>query len=177
MSTGSEALNRTVNDWLGLISSGRLRLPSFQRGTAWDRRRVQSMLEAKRNDDEPAPLAVYAGDVELATTSTRDQADLDAILATGLEPAPRIEVIDSIRRRVISGTTPADLQDGLGGGAAWRHCGLWCIRSRLAEVPRGFAGDGTVGCGRVLPCHAGRLTGQSHRPLSMRQPRRLVLRS
>jgi hypothetical protein len=70
-------------------------------------------LEARRNDDAPAPLAVYAGDVELATVSARDQADVDAILATGLELALRIEVIDSIRRLVISGTTPADLDAGL----------------------------------------------------------------
>lgn len=65
MSTGSEALNRTVNDWLGLISSGRLRLPSFQRGTAWDRRRVQSMIETIVRDlPLGITLVLHVGDEE-----------------------------------------------------------------------------------------------------------------
>lgn len=55
MATGSEAQNRTLNDWLNSIESGRLRLPSFQRGTAWDPKRVQSMLTTIIHD---LPLGV-----------------------------------------------------------------------------------------------------------------------
>ncbi|MHC5796499.1 GmrSD restriction endonuclease domain-containing protein [Lacisediminihabitans sp. FW035] len=42
--TRSEALNRAIDDWLHRINSGQLRLPSFQRGVAWDRSRTASML-------------------------------------------------------------------------------------------------------------------------------------
>lgn len=44
MSTGSKALDRTVQQWLSDINAGTLRLPSFQRGEAWDRRRIESLL-------------------------------------------------------------------------------------------------------------------------------------
>jgi uncharacterized protein with ParB-like and HNH nuclease domain len=46
----SEARNRTIDDWLHWINSGQLRLPSFQRGEAWDKRRVASMLSTIIND-------------------------------------------------------------------------------------------------------------------------------
>lgn len=45
MGAGSEAQNRTLNDWLVSIEMGKLRLPSFQRGVAWEPQRVRSMLE------------------------------------------------------------------------------------------------------------------------------------
>lgn len=44
MSTGSKALDRPVHQWLSDIAAGKLHLPSFQRGEAWDRRRIESML-------------------------------------------------------------------------------------------------------------------------------------
>ncbi|MGM1018261.1 MAG: GmrSD restriction endonuclease domain-containing protein [Actinomycetota bacterium] len=44
MSTGSKALDRPVQQWLTDIAAGRLHLPSFQRGEAWDRKRIESML-------------------------------------------------------------------------------------------------------------------------------------
>jgi hypothetical protein len=44
MGAGSEAQNRTLNDWLVSIDMGKLRLPSFQRGVAWEPQRVRSML-------------------------------------------------------------------------------------------------------------------------------------
>lgn len=44
MGVGSEAQNRTVKDWLVSIDRGQLRLPSFQRGVAWEPKRVSSML-------------------------------------------------------------------------------------------------------------------------------------
>lgn len=44
MSTGSKALDRTIQQWLSDIDAGTLRLPSFQRGEAWDRRRIESLL-------------------------------------------------------------------------------------------------------------------------------------
>lgn len=68
-------------------------------------------LEARRYEDKPAPLTVYAGDLELATISTRDQADVEAILGTGLELALAIDIVDSIPRLVITGATPVALDD------------------------------------------------------------------
>jgi hypothetical protein len=44
VSTGSKALDRTIQQWLSDIDAGTLRLPSFQRGEAWDRRRIESLL-------------------------------------------------------------------------------------------------------------------------------------
>lgn len=46
----SEAHNRPIYDWLHRINSGQLRLPSFQRGVAWDYGRVSSMLSTIIND-------------------------------------------------------------------------------------------------------------------------------
>lgn len=55
MGVGSEAQNRTVKDWLVSIDRGQLRLPSFQRGVAWESKRVASMLETIIHD---LPLGV-----------------------------------------------------------------------------------------------------------------------
>lgn len=55
MGTGSEAQNRMVNDWLTRVDSGQLRLPSFQRGVAWDSKRVVSLLQTIIDD---LPLGV-----------------------------------------------------------------------------------------------------------------------
>ena len=55
MGTGSEAQNRMVNDWLIRVGSGQLRLPSFQRGVAWDSNRVVSLLQTIIED---LPLGV-----------------------------------------------------------------------------------------------------------------------
>jgi hypothetical protein len=55
MGAGSEAQNRTVSDWLSSIDGGRLRLPSFQRGVAWEPKRVKSMLNTIIHD---LPLGV-----------------------------------------------------------------------------------------------------------------------
>lgn len=55
MGAGSEAQNRTLNDWLGSIDRGQLRLPSFQRGVAWEPKRVKSMLTTIIHD---LPLGV-----------------------------------------------------------------------------------------------------------------------
>lgn len=55
LGAGSEAQNRTLNDWLVSIDMGKLRLPSFQRGVAWDSKRVQSMLTTIIHD---LPLGV-----------------------------------------------------------------------------------------------------------------------
>lgn len=52
---GSEAQNRTLNDWMVSIDMGKLRLPSFQRGVAWEPKRVQSMLNTIIHD---LPLGV-----------------------------------------------------------------------------------------------------------------------
>lgn len=55
MGTGSEAQNRTIQDWLSSVDRGQLRLPSFQRGVAWEPKRVVSMLNTVIND---LPLGV-----------------------------------------------------------------------------------------------------------------------
>lgn len=55
MGVGSEAQNRTVKDWLISIDRGQLRLPSFQRGVAWEPKRVVSMLDTIIHD---LPLGV-----------------------------------------------------------------------------------------------------------------------
>lgn len=55
MGAGSEAQNRTVKDWLVSIDRGQLRLPSFQRGVAWEPKRVVSMLNTIIHD---LPLGV-----------------------------------------------------------------------------------------------------------------------
>lgn len=55
MGAGSEAQNRTLNDWLVSIDMGKLRLPSFQRGVAWEAKRVQSMMNTIIHD---LPLGV-----------------------------------------------------------------------------------------------------------------------
>ncbi len=55
MGAGSEAQNRTLDFWLTSIDDGRLRLPSFQRGVAWDAKRVRSMLNTIIHD---LPLGV-----------------------------------------------------------------------------------------------------------------------
>lgn len=55
MGAGSEAQNRMVKDWLARVDSGQLRLPSFQRGVAWDPSRVVSLLNTIIHD---LPLGV-----------------------------------------------------------------------------------------------------------------------
>jgi hypothetical protein len=55
MGAGSEAQNRKVKDWLVSIDRGQLRLPSFQRGVAWEPKRVVSMLNTIIHD---LPLGV-----------------------------------------------------------------------------------------------------------------------
>ncbi|MXS73635.1 hypothetical protein CSIV_12170 [Microbacterium sp. CSI-V] len=55
MGAGSEAQNRTVKDWMVSIDRGQLRLPSFQRGVAWEPKRVVSMLNTIIHD---LPLGV-----------------------------------------------------------------------------------------------------------------------
>ncbi|KQO97681.1 DUF262 domain-containing protein [Leifsonia sp. Leaf264] len=55
MGAGSEAQNRTIRDWLVSIDRGQTRLPSFQRGLAWEPKRVVSMLETIIHD---LPLGV-----------------------------------------------------------------------------------------------------------------------
>lgn len=80
MSTGSKALDRKVDEWLNNIASGRLRLPSFQRGMAWDRRRVASMLDTILHD---LPLGI---------TLVLDVGDEEKFHSRPLETAPDREV-------------------------------------------------------------------------------------
>lgn len=65
MGTGSEAQNRMVKDWLASIDRGQLRLPSFQRGVAWEPTRVVSMLNTIINDlPLGVALVLNVGDTE-----------------------------------------------------------------------------------------------------------------
>lgn len=61
-------------------------------------------LEPTRDDPEPAPLAVYAGDEQIITVAAQDQADLVAILDTGL--AITVELDDSGQNSALSITLP-----------------------------------------------------------------------
>lgn len=72
----SEALNRPIDDWLHRISSGQLRLPSFQRGVAWDRGRVASML------------TTIIQDLPLGITLILDVGDEEKFHSRPLETAP-----------------------------------------------------------------------------------------
>ena len=76
MSTGSKALDRTVDEWLGSIAAGKLRLPSFQRGSAWDRRRIASMLDT------------ILKDLPLGITLVLDVGDQEKFHSRPLESAP-----------------------------------------------------------------------------------------
>ncbi|MBX3103797.1 MAG: DUF262 domain-containing protein [Cryobacterium sp.] len=72
----SEALNRTLDDWLNRINSGQLRLPSFQRGRAWDKGRVASML------------TTIIHDLPLGITLVLDVGDHEKFHSRPLESAP-----------------------------------------------------------------------------------------
>ena len=72
----SEALNRPIDDWLHRITSGQLRLPSFQRGVAWDRGRVASML------------TTIIHDLPLGITLILDVGDEERFHSRPLESAP-----------------------------------------------------------------------------------------
>lgn len=72
----SEALNRPIDDWLHRINSGQLRLPSFQRGVAWDRGRVASML------------TTIIHDLPLGITLILDVGDEERFHSRPLESAP-----------------------------------------------------------------------------------------
>lgn len=76
MSTGSKALDRTIDEWLGSIAAGKLRLPSFQRGSAWDRRRIASMLDT------------ILKDLPLGITLVLDVGDQEKFHSRPLESAP-----------------------------------------------------------------------------------------
>lgn len=72
----SEALNRPINDWLHRVASGQLRLPSFQRGVAWDKKRVASML------------GTIVHDLPLGITLILDVGDQEKFHSRPLETAP-----------------------------------------------------------------------------------------
>ena len=52
-------------------------------------------LEPARDEPDPAPLAVYAGRQKIVTVAAQDQADLSAILDTGLAIMVEIDNQDS----------------------------------------------------------------------------------
>jgi DEAD/DEAH box helicase len=67
-------------------------------------------LEPARDDPQPAPLAVYAGDKQIVTVAAQDHADLSAILDTGL--AIIVEIDDRAGHPTLSITLPlADATD------------------------------------------------------------------
>lgn len=72
----SEALNRPVDEWLHRIRTGQLRLPSFQRGVAWDKGRTASMLNT------------IVQDLPLGITLILDVGDIEKFHSRPLESAP-----------------------------------------------------------------------------------------
>jgi hypothetical protein len=78
--TRSEALNRPIDDWLHRINSGQLRLPSFQRGAAWDKGRIASMLKT------------IIDDLPLGITLILDVGDSEKFHSRPLESAPDTKV-------------------------------------------------------------------------------------
>lgn len=76
----SEALNRPIDDWLHRINGGQLRLPSFQRGVAWDKGRVASML------------TTIIHDLPLGITLILDVGDSEKFHSRPLESAPDTKV-------------------------------------------------------------------------------------
>jgi hypothetical protein len=72
----SEALNRPIDDWLHRIRTGQLRLPSFQRGIAWDGNRTASMLNT------------IVHDLPLGITLILDVGDVEKFHSRPLESAP-----------------------------------------------------------------------------------------
>ncbi len=78
--TRSEALNRPIDDWLHRINGGQLRLPSFQRGVAWDKGRVASML------------TTIIHDLPLGITLILDVGDSEKFHSRPLESAPDTNV-------------------------------------------------------------------------------------
>jgi hypothetical protein len=65
MSASTRALDRPLHEWLSIISTGRLVLPSFQRRESWDRNRVSSMLGTiVRNLPLGVVLVLEVGDEE-----------------------------------------------------------------------------------------------------------------
>jgi hypothetical protein len=74
---------------------------------AWD---GPLTLEPLRGEPQPAPLAVYAGDQHIVTVAAQDQADLSAILDTGL--AVGLEIGTLAERPTLSITLSfADMTD------------------------------------------------------------------
>lgn len=60
-----KALNRSVDEWFGLIRNGSLRLPRFQRHEAWDRGTVVSLMETVlRGLPAGAALVLNVGESE-----------------------------------------------------------------------------------------------------------------
>ncbi|RKS22366.1 uncharacterized protein DUF262 [Arthrobacter sp. AG1021] len=89
MGTGSEAQNRKVQDWLARVDSGQLRLPSFQRGVAWDSNRVVSLLDTII-DDLPLGIALVL-----------NVGDKEQFISRSLESAP--ETSEQVTEHLLDG--------------------------------------------------------------------------
>ncbi len=63
--TSSKAENRELKSWYGLVKSGRVKLPRFQRAEAWDRNRIKSFLNTiVTNLPVGITLVLHVGDKE-----------------------------------------------------------------------------------------------------------------
>lgn len=89
MGAGSEAQNRTVSDWLNSIDGGRLRLPSFQRGVAWEPKRVKSMLNT------------IIHDLPLGVALVLNVGDKEQFVSRALHTAP--EIGESVTEHLLDG--------------------------------------------------------------------------
>lgn len=89
MGAGSEAQNRMVKDWLARVDSGQLRLPSFQRGVAWDPARVVSLL------------TTIIHDLPLGVALVLNVGDKEQFLSRPLESAP--DTSESVTEHLLDG--------------------------------------------------------------------------
>ena len=67
-----------------LLETGRVRVQLPVEADALPERIGLLSLEPARDEPEPAPLALYAGDQHVVSVAAQDQADISAILDTGL---------------------------------------------------------------------------------------------
>lgn len=89
MGAGSEAQNRMVKDWLTRVDSGQLRLPSFQRGVAWDPARVVSLLNT------------IIHDLPLGVALVLNVGDKEQFVSRPLESAP--DTSESVTEHLLDG--------------------------------------------------------------------------
>jgi hypothetical protein len=88
-----------------LLEAGVVKIELPALGSDLPGRDRQLVLEPLRGEPQPASLAVYAGDQHIITVAAQDQADLSAILDTGL--ATIVEIVERDSRPMLTITLAA----------------------------------------------------------------------